>query len=391
MRIAYRSGGGRGDYELAGSYNEVPASELLEKQFYYQITPGLEIDGKSKACRRDGKPRIRPEKTKDGKHPYVVIYSILLLPTPTRELKKTPESTLITLSKKEYVLSEIDVDLIEADETKVIFAPTNVWAKNQGGVLKVDFAERMAVISMLWSVASQDTSELGMLIQQHEAATTTSDHSIIQKIAERIQERFGVNTDVLPLILHEFNLPDYLNTAYTGITDEIAGYESENSDISPQDSLRERIRKWRKQADRGPDGRRFSMVVRDAYDYRCLFSGERFPKLKIFDSAGVDGAHILPWSRHELNSVINGICLCKQCHWGFDNGLLRLDFDSQSNSYSLSIPKNVEDIAIKENFDLACFQRSTGVIDESRLPVDHRLWPSPDYIREFNSKFPVSN
>jgi len=88
-----------------------------------------------------------------------------------------------------------------------------------------------------------------------------------------------------------------------------------------------------------------------------------------------------------LNSVKNGICLCKQCHWGFDNGLLKLDFDSQSNNYLLSIPKNVEDIATRENFDLARFQRSTGVIDKSNLPLDQKLWPSPEYIHEFNSKF----
>jgi hypothetical protein len=41
MRIALRPSGGRGDYELAGSDNGVPASELFEKQFYYQITPSL--------------------------------------------------------------------------------------------------------------------------------------------------------------------------------------------------------------------------------------------------------------------------------------------------------------------------------------------------------------
>ncbi|MBW4695786.1 MAG: HNH endonuclease [Lyngbya sp. HA4199-MV5] len=387
MRIAYRSGGGRGDYELAGTDNGVYASELLEKRFYYQITPGLEIDGKAKACRRDGKPRIRPEKTESGKHPYVVIYSILLLPSPMRELKKTSESTLIELSQKEYVLSEIDVGLIESDETKVVFVPTNVWAKNQGGVLKIDFAERMAIICMLWAVARLNTSELGVLIQQHETATLISDHSSIQNTAERIQRSFGINTDILPLILREFNLTDYSNVAYTGIKDETIGYESEDSYTSIQDSLRERVRKWRRQVDRGPDARKFSTNVREAYDYRCLFSGERFPKLEIFDSAGVDGAHILPWSTHGLNSVKNGICLCKQCHWGFDNGLLKLDFDSQSNNYLLSIPKNVEDIAIRENFDLERFQRNTGVIDESKLPSERSLWPSPEYIQEFNSKF----
>ncbi len=389
MRIALRPSGGRGDYELAGSDNGIYASELLDKQFYYQITPGLTIDGKSKVHRLSGKPRIRPEK--DGLHPYMVMYSILLLPPPRRELIKTAKSALIELSSKEYILYGIDVDLIENDLTKVVFAPTNMWAKNQCGILKVDFAERMAVIATLWDAAGQTKSELGMLVQKHQSAIIASDHLTIRDTAKEIQKLIRVETDVLPSILNEFKLPDYLSADYTGITDSTAGSESEDSNISPNDSLRERIRKWRKQADRGPGARKFSMAVREAYDYRCFFSGERFPKLALFDSAGVDGAHILPWSTHGLNSVENGICLCKQCHWGFDNGLLRLDFDRQSNSYSLSIPSHVKDMAIKENFDLDYFQRNTGVLDKSRLPVDSDLWPSPKHIREFNSKFPACN
>lgn len=386
MRIALRPSGGRGDYELAGSDNGIHASELLEKQFCYQITPSLTIDGKAKAHRLSGKPRIRPEE--NGEHPYVVIYSLLLLPPPRRELIKTANSALTVLSRQEYILSGIDVDLVESSATRVVFAPTNIWAKNQGGILKVDFAERMAIISTLWAAASQNKSELGRLILGHRAAAIASDHSGIRATAIEIQKRLGIDTDVLPLILHEFNLPDYSSVAYTGITDNIEGYETEDNNASPQDALRERVRKWRKQADRGPGARKFSVEVREAYDYRCLFSGERFPKLAPFDSAGVDGAHILPWSTHELNSVANGICLCKQCHWGFDNGLLKLNFDTQSNSYLLSIPKNVEDIAIKENFDLERFQKNTGVLDKSRLPVDHKLWPSPKHIQEFNTKFP---
>jgi hypothetical protein len=72
MRIALRPSGGRGDYELAGSDNGIYASELIDKQFYYQITPGLTIDGKSKVHKLSGKARIRPEK--DGLHPYIVMY-----------------------------------------------------------------------------------------------------------------------------------------------------------------------------------------------------------------------------------------------------------------------------------------------------------------------------
>lgn len=385
MRIALRPSGGRGDYELAGSDNGVYASELLEKQFYYQITPGLKINGRAKAYRLSGKPRIRPLKEEYGEHPYVVIYSILLLPAPRRELIKTPKSVLRMLSRKEYILYGIDIDVIKNDATNVVFAPTNIWAKSQGGVLKVDFTERMAAISMLWAAAENTKSELGALMQRHQAATIASDHSSIKKIAENIQRIFETDTDVLPLILREFELSDYVSVDYTGIKDETTGYESEDSDVSPQESLRERIKTWRKQASRGSEARKFSMAVREAYDYRCLFSGERFPKLSLVDSAGVDAAHILPWSTYGLNSVRNGICLCKQCHWAFDNGLLRLDFDSQLDNYLLSIPKPIEEVANKENFDLSYFRRNTGVIDKSRLPINPRLWPSPQYIQEFNS------
>jgi hypothetical protein len=383
MRIALRPSGGRGDYELAGSDNGVNASDLLEKQFYYQITPSLTIDGKAKAHRLDGKTRIRPQG--DGKHPYVVVYSLLLLPPPRRELVKTASTPLTTLTRQQYILYWIDVDLIEKDTGKVVFAPTNVWAKNQGGLLKVDFAERLAVVSTLWAAAVHNKSNLGKMVLKHRNAAIASDHTGIQKAAAEIQKLFNSENDVLPLILNEFNLPGYSNIAYTEITDGTDEYEFEENNTPPQDALRNRIRKWRMQADRGPGARRFSMEVREAYDYRCLFSGERFPKLEQLDSAGVDGAHILPWSTHGLNSIENGLCLCKQCHWGFDNGLLMLDFDEQSNSYLLSIPNNIKSAANKENFDLDHFQKNAGAIDKSRLPKDHALWPSPKFIHELNA------
>ncbi|MGP1382991.1 MAG: HNH endonuclease [Thainema sp.] len=387
MRIALRPSGGRGDYELTGSDNGVYASELLEKQFYYQLTPNLEINGKARASRLSGKPRIRPQE--DGKHPYTVMYSILLLPSPRREFVKTATSALTKLICKDYVIYGIDVDLVDNKPTRVVFAPSNIWARSQGGTLRVNFIERMAIISMLWAVAKGEKSELAQLIRQHQAAVASSNHPNIQNTATQIQKRFEVNTDVLPLLLNQFDLPSDLSSSSIdpGITNDTTGFESEDSDVSPQVAFRERVKKWRKQAERGSDARKFSITVREAYDYRCFFSGERFPRLSIFDSSGVDSAHILPWSTYGLNSVSNGICLCKQCHWGFDNGLLRLDFNEQSSSYVLSIPKNIEDIAVKEKFDLAPFQKCTGVIDRSRLPKNPGLWPDPKYIQELNSKF----
>ena len=45
MRISLRTGGGRGVYELAGSQGDCKASDLFEKELYYELTPSLIIPG----------------------------------------------------------------------------------------------------------------------------------------------------------------------------------------------------------------------------------------------------------------------------------------------------------------------------------------------------------
>ena len=380
MRIALRPSGGRGDYELAGSYNRLHASDLLEKRFFFQLTPAITIDGRSAAHRLAGKPRIRPEK---GRHAYILFSSLLLLPPPRRELEQTPNE-VPQLRAATYTIAGIDVDVLEDKAKAVTFSPTTIWARTRGGLLRVDYAERMAVIAAIWAAADSKRSDLASLVKEHRTSAVSGDHDRIVNSAKAIQKHFRTDEDVVPSILRDFGLPDAKSAAYTGISDSTAGFESEDDISSPEDSRRERARKWRKQADRGPGARDFSLKVRDAYDYRCLFSGERFPKLPPFDSAGVDGAHILPWSTHQLNSVSNGICLCKLCHWAFDNGLLRMDFDPGQNEYLLSIPRNIEKAAMRAKFDLVRFRPNLGRIDPSRLPTNHRLWPSPTHIQEYN-------
>lgn len=381
MRIALRPSGGRGDYELAGSYNRLHASDLLEKRFFFQLTPGITVDGRSAAHRLAGKPRIRPE---EGRHAYILLSSLLLLPPPRRELEKTPNA-LPRLRAATYTIAGIDVDVLEDKPRTVTFSPTTIWARTRGGLLKVDYAERMAVIAAIWAAADSKRNELASMVKEHRASAVSGDHDRILNSAKAIQKHFRTDEDIVHSILREFDLPDAESAAYSGISDSTVGFESEDDTSSPEDSRRERATKWRKQADRGPGARDFSLKVRDAYDYRCLFSGERFPKLPHFDSAGVDGAHILPWSTHQLNSVPNGICLCKLCHWAFDNGLLRLDFDAGQKEYLLSIPRNIEKAAVDAEFDLPRFRPNLGRIERSRLPTNPSLWPSPRHIQEYNA------
>ena len=364
MRIALRPSGGRGDYELAGSYNAIHASDLFERRQLFQISPSLSIDGKAAAHRLAGKPRIRPD---GGRHAYVFIAALLLLPKPRRELSATPD-TQPQIKAGEYTIGGIDVDVLSQSPATVTFAPTVVWGRSRGGFLKIDFAERMAMVTALWSMANDATTPIAALVKAHWESAESGDHDAIVRAAAALQKNYEIDGDILPLLLRDAGRAEVFDAAITGLSTAPQEFESEDDDTLPAESQRIRVRKWRKQADRGPGAREFSLRVRQAYDFRCFFSGERFPKLSVLDSAGVDGAHILPWSVHQLNSVPNGLCLCKQCHWGFDNGLLHLDFDRAANAYLLSIPKDVETAALGEKFDLNHFQVKTGKIDSSRLP-----------------------
>ena len=383
MRIALRPSGGRGDYELAGSFGGLHASDLLDKNFSFQLTPNLVIDGKAAAHRLAGKPRIRPNE--DGYHAYVIVAAILLLPTPRRELIKTPEGAPF-LKSGDYTVAGIDVDVVSNNSAAVTFAPTAIWGRSQGGLLKIDFAERMSVITTLWSAASSQTSPIAALVRALHMAVFSSEHRRIANAAKAIRNYYSIEGDLLPELLAELGLPDATDPVYTGLSTTTDGYDETEDDTSTSaEALKERVRRWRRQADRGPGARDFSNKVRLAYDHRCLFSGERFPRLEGLDSAGVDGAHILPWSTHQLNSVSNGICLCKQCHWGFDNGLLKLDFDVAASAYVLSIPNGIEAIAKLAKFDLHHFLKHSGEIPSARLPQNKSLWPSASYLRELNA------
>ena len=98
MRISYRPSGGRGDYELSGTFNKTSAAELVEKYICFQLPPNLLIQSYSKAHKLSGKIRIRPEK---DFHPYYLIAALLLFPSPRRELDKTGTESPVFLTIKD--------------------------------------------------------------------------------------------------------------------------------------------------------------------------------------------------------------------------------------------------------------------------------------------------
>ncbi len=69
----------------------------------------------------------------------------------------------------------------------------------------------------------------------------------------------------------------------------------------------------------------FSKIVSSTYDYQCAFCGLRV--MNSLNQTIVDGTHIKPFSLFYDDRIDNGISLCKNHRWAFENGWFTLDDD----------------------------------------------------------------
>src|SRR5579871_5611934 len=84
----------------------------------------------------------------------------------------------------------------------------------------------------------------------------------------------------------------------------------------------------------------------------------------------VDAAHIHQFARSRNNEIQNGLALCKNAHWLFDNGLWTF-----SDDYS--------GIVARDQFSEDSPEQ-TGLRDyhgaKLRLPSEASLWPHPTHL-----------
>lgn len=69
----------------------------------------------------------------------------------------------------------------------------------------------------------------------------------------------------------------------------------------------------------------FSKIIRNAYDFRCAFTG-----IRMLDPRGrpeMEAAHIRPVTNKGPDIVRNGLALSRTAHWMFDQGLLAIGND----------------------------------------------------------------
>ena len=64
----------------------------------------------------------------------------------------------------------------------------------------------------------------------------------------------------------------------------------------------------------------FRKAIVQLYDHRCALCGIRMRTPE--GHTVVEAAHIVPWSEGHDDFPTNGLCLCRLCHWSFDEGLM---------------------------------------------------------------------
>ncbi len=128
---------------------------------------------------------------------------------------------------------------------------------------------------------------------------------------------------------------------------------------------------------RGRDAR-FRILVLSNYKFTCALTRYRLTTLS--SECIVDAAHIHQFAASRNDDPRNGLALCKNAHWLFDNGLWSL-----SDDYRV--------IVARGRFDEECLDPGTkGLLDYEgtsiHLPRDRSKWPAlPNLMWHRKNKF----
>jgi putative restriction endonuclease len=131
----------------------------------------------------------------------------------------------------------------------------------------------------------------------------------------------------------------------------------------PDPIVKEDARLYEAARERGREAR-FRLTVVPAYNYTCALTHYR---LVTVDSGSiVDAAHIHQFSDSRNNHPQNGIALCKNAHWMFDQGLWSVDDDYRVLVATNRFHESGEDALL--------LSRLAGC--HIKVPADRNYWPS---------------
>lgn len=387
MRIALRTSGGRGEYEVAGSHEAIRVHDVFDREIVLELLPGFRFQTNNFVRHTQGKPRIRLLDQHSDNHVYLVLAAILMLPKPKRQIGKTPGGKL-QIYRDNFSVMSIPFDVVELSDTEIVVSPTQMVLSNSTfDSVRLDVIERLRIVMACWDAASKQSSALARVVVQHKNAFNSHDVKAVIGASESIRLANIEPDDPLRHITKGLELPNLDELMWLGVhateTEEAMALGEENLE-ELKEAARNRIKVWQQVALRGAAGAKFSTEVRQAYNHTCLFTGMRLPKTPATGSSGVDAAHILPWAEYNLNTVSNGLCLSKLCHWAFDAGILRLNYDVPTSSYRIALSEAALAAESAGLLKLNGLNDIQGVVSSSLLPKDSSNWPNPSFLKVYN-------
>jgi hypothetical protein len=384
MRISRRTSGGRGEYEISGTLQGRRAADLEGCLLSLDFPNGLLIHTRIRVVKQGGKLRLRL----DGANIHIQrqVAATFMMPDPARETRVLGAGEPV-LQEGAYAIEHIEVDkMVLAAPGSAVLTVSKITCVNQSHLgEEIDLRNRAALLQEVWNKRREFTDDIASKIGEHETLIrgghiNSPAEALVGQIQRTVSERsadigivYSARGDVLPKLGEALNYQ---------VPQPLLSIES----VDPEDiELKKRTAKeWKRWANaRGPASARFKQDVRRAYQATCVICGAHYPPTP-YNSAGVDAAHILPWSDYELDEIFNGLCLCKIHHWAFDEAVICINHTN--GKYVSEIPEEAED-AIRASdplFSLDALRRDLGIIPAERLPKDRRLWPRPELLAKLS-------
>jgi len=379
MKIHKRSSNGRGEYELAGAVDGYSTTMLVGKELVIDAGPELgKIPTNIALKKQGGKPRLR-RLSNTGIHIQRQLEALLLMPKSIREESQLVGGQPVIIAER-YILSSVEIKSVLVLEDQVILKIGGIDCVNDSVSQEIDFSNRIAQIMHLYQKVGSLPPRVAQALRAHHANIQTG--SVISSVTERLvldviraTEEAAKDSDAV-LISGEDPVPLLLDMLRSQPMVEAPPLD----EIDPTDiEIRRRVAdRWRLQKDRGPASTQFRRDVRRAYNSSCLFCGLELPTSEGVRIAGVDAAHIIPWSQYEADVVVNGLCLCKLHHWAFDQYLLALKFDGVG--YEVVITELAKIAFANSPVVMQSFEAVAGPIPLVRLPANKSEWPSPKLL-----------
>lgn len=144
-------------------------------------------------------------------------------------------------------------------------------------------------------------------------------------------------------------------------------YQLVGLSVPPAPIVKEDARRYETSCERGREAR-FRLTVVPAYHYTCALT--RYRLVTVDSGSIVDAAHIHQFAASRNNHPCNGIALCKNAHWMFDEGLWSLDDEYRV----LVAAKRFDESGIEAH--LLSLKANQRIL----LPADPSYWPDKAHL-----------